>query len=112
MNKKEVWMLQTKRADFQGLSAALGVSPVAVRIMRNRGLETEEDMRRYLYGTVDELYDGGLMKDMEKAVQILIDKLKSGMKTVNYPEKTHEERIDDSLDKKLKGVSLMVRTIF
>ena len=80
MNKKEVWMLQTKRADFQGLSAALGVSPVAVRIMRNRGLETEEDMRRYLYGTVDELYDGGLMKDMEKAVQILTDKLKSGMK--------------------------------
>ena len=80
MNKKEVWMLQTKRADFQGLSAALGVSPVAVRIMRNRGLETEEDMRRYLYGTVDELYDGGLMKDMGKAVQILLDKLKSGMK--------------------------------
>ena len=80
MNKKEVWMLQTKRADFQGLSAALGVSPVAVRIMRNRGLEIEEDMRRYLYGTVDELYDGGLMKDMEKAVQILTDKLKSGMK--------------------------------
>ena len=47
MTKKEIWMLQTKRADFQGLSQALKVSPVAVRIMRNRGLETEEDMRDY-----------------------------------------------------------------
>lgn len=78
--QKEIWMLQTRRADFQGLSQVLGVSPVAVRIMRNRGLETEEDMRRYLYGTVEELYDGGLMKDMARAVHILVEKLRNGMK--------------------------------
>ena len=76
--KKEIWMVQTKRADFEGLSKVLGVSPVSVRIMRNRGMETEEQMRRYLYGTVDELYDGGLMTDMGKAVGILVEKLKSG----------------------------------
>ena len=78
--QKEIWMLQTRRADFQGLSQVLGVSPVAVRIMRNRGLETEEDMRQYLYGTVEELYDGGLMKDMARAVHILVEKLRNGMK--------------------------------
>lgn len=77
-NRKEIWMVQTKRADFNGLAARLGVSPVSVRIMRNRGMETEEEMRRYLYGTVDELYDGGLMKDMGKAVEILLEKLKGG----------------------------------
>ena len=27
--KKEIWMLQTKRADFNGLAMRLGVSPVA-----------------------------------------------------------------------------------
>jgi len=79
-SKKEIWMVQTKRADFNGLATRLGVSPVSVRIMRNRGLETEEEMRRYLYGTVDELYDGSLMKDMKKAVGILMEKLKSGRK--------------------------------
>lgn len=68
-------MLQTKRADFRGLAEKLGVSPVAVRIMRNRDLETEAEMRRYLYGTIDDLYDGRLMKDMDPAVQILTDKL-------------------------------------
>ena len=76
--RKEIWMVQTKRADFKGLSERLGVSPVSVRIMRNRGLETEEEMRKYLYGTVDELYDGSLMKDMGKAVKILVEKLRSG----------------------------------
>lgn len=78
--KKEIWMLQTRRADFNGLAGKLGVSPVSVRIMRNRGLESEEEMRRYLYGTIDELYDGALMKDMGKAVDILLEKLKSGKK--------------------------------
>ncbi|MBQ5916549.1 MAG: single-stranded-DNA-specific exonuclease RecJ [Lachnospiraceae bacterium] len=73
-------MVQTKRADFNGLAERLGVSPVSVRIMRNRGLETEEEMRKYLYGTLDELYDGSLMKDMGKAVKILTEKFKAGKK--------------------------------
>ena len=75
---KEIWMVQTKRADFKGLAQKLGVSPVSVRIMRNRGLETEEAMRRYLYGTADDLYDGSRMTDMERASEILMEKLKSG----------------------------------
>ena len=79
-NKKEIWMLQTKKADFNGLAEKLGVSPVSVRIMRNRGLETEEAMYRYLYGTVDELYDGSLMTDMEKAVGTLVEKMVDGKK--------------------------------
>lgn len=78
--KKEIWMVQTKKADFNGLAARLGVSPVAVRVMRNRGMETGEAMSRYLYGTIDELYDGSLMKDMGKAVEILMEKLKSRKK--------------------------------
>ena len=75
---REIWMVQTKRADFEGLSKKLGVSPVSVRIMRNRGMETEEEMRRYLYGTEKDLYDGSLMLDMDLAVGILEEKLKKG----------------------------------
>lgn len=77
-NKKELWMVQTKRADFQGLAVQLGVSPVVVRIMRNRGLETAEEMHQYLYGTLEELYDGNLMKNMGTAVEILIRKIRDG----------------------------------
>ena len=69
--KKEIWMLQTKRADFNGLAMRLGVSPVAVRIMRNRGL---------LDGTLDDLYDPRQMKGMETAAGIIEKKLIEGKK--------------------------------
>lgn len=78
--KKEIWMLQTKRADFNGLAMRLGVSPVAVRIMRNRGLLDEREMRKYLYGTLDDLYDPRQMKGMETAAGIIEKKLIEGEK--------------------------------
>lgn len=76
--KKELWMVQTKRADFSGLAIRLGVSPVAVRVMRNRGLTEEAEMRKYLYGTLDDLYDPRLMKGMEQAAELIVRKLKEG----------------------------------
>ena len=76
--KKELWMVQTKRADFSGLAMRLGVSPVAVRVMRNRGLTKEAEMRKYLYGTLDDLYDPRLMKGMEQAAELIVRKLKEG----------------------------------
>ena len=79
--KKEIWMLQTKRADFNGLAMRLGVSPVAVRIMRNRGLLDEREMRKYLYGTLDDLYDPRQMKGMETAAGIIEKKLIEGKKS-------------------------------
>lgn len=56
----------------------LGVSPVAVRVMRNRGLTEEAEMRKYLYGTLDDLYDPRLMKGMEQAAELIARKLKEG----------------------------------
>ncbi len=76
--KKELWMVQTKRADFSGLAMRLGVSPVAVRVMRNRGLTEEAEMRKYLYGTLDDLYDPRLMKGMEQAAELIARRLKEG----------------------------------
>ena len=76
--KKELWMVQTKRADFSGLAMRLGVSPVAVRVMRNRGLTEEAEMRKYLYGTLDDLYDPRLMKGMEQAAELIARKLNEG----------------------------------
>ena len=39
-------------------------------------METKEAMERYLYGTLDGLYDGGRMKNMGEAVAVLIKKLR------------------------------------
>lgn len=68
---EEVWMLQMKKADFNKISARFHVDPVTARIIRNRGIEGDEAIDRYLNGTLDELYDPLLLKDMESAVSIL-----------------------------------------
>lgn len=75
---EEIWMLQTKRADFNRISGEFGIDPVTARIIRNRGIEGDEAIRRYLDGTPADFYDPYQLKDMDKAVQILKDKAASG----------------------------------
>lgn len=72
---EEIWMVQTKKADFTGIAKRFGIDPVTARIIRNRGIEGETNINRYLNGTMDELYEPRLMKDMEKAVSILKEKI-------------------------------------
>lgn len=71
---EEIWMLQTKKADFQKIAARFRIDPVTARIIRNRGIEGEEQIDRYLYGTLEGLYPPALLKDMDKAVEILKEK--------------------------------------
>lgn len=80
MQTREKWILETKKGDFDGLAGRLGVSPLVVRCMINRGVAEEEDMRRYLQGTVADLHDPLMMKDVEKAVHILIQAKEQGAK--------------------------------
>ena len=45
----EKWVLEAKRADFQGLGRRFGVDPLIIRLMVNRGVCTEAEMEQYLY---------------------------------------------------------------
>lgn len=69
------WVVSAKRAEFQKISEKYHISPVLARIIRNRDIVEEKEIEKYLYGTLDELYDGKLLKDMDKAVEILAEKI-------------------------------------
>ena len=71
-------MLQTKRADFSGIAARFHISPVTARIIRNRDVEGETAIDRYLNGTLDQLYNPHLMKDMDKAASLILEKIQAG----------------------------------
>ena len=77
---EEVWMLQTKRADFNAIAARFHISPVTARIIRNRDVEGEKAIDRYLNGTLDQLYDPHLMKDMDKAAALILEKIRAGVR--------------------------------
>lgn len=73
-------MLQTKRADFNAIAARFHISPVTARIIRNRDVEGEKAIDRYLNGTLEQLYDPHLMKDMDKAAALILEKIRAGVR--------------------------------
>lgn len=74
----ERWVVAAKRADFQAIAEKFGIDPVIARLIRNRDVVGDEQIREYLYGGLEELHDPMLMKDMGKAAEILEKKIREG----------------------------------
>ncbi|MCR4955107.1 MAG: single-stranded-DNA-specific exonuclease RecJ [Lachnospiraceae bacterium] len=68
---KTKWMVQNKRGDFKGIAAKFGIDQVTARLLRNRDVCTEEEIKQFLTCDVSGLEDGALMKDMAKGVAII-----------------------------------------
>lgn len=72
------WMMAAKKADFDGIAEKYHISPVLARIMRNRDVVGDEAIEKYLHGDLKDLHDPMLLKDMEKAAEIVLKKIKEG----------------------------------
>ena len=76
----EKWMVYAKRADFNALAEEFGIDPVVARILVNRDLRDEKEIRRYLSPSLDDLGDERLLKGMDQAVSLLRQAIESGAK--------------------------------
>ena len=76
----EKWVVAAKKADFNQIGQQFRIDPVIARLIRNRDVVGEEKIREYLLGTVEEIPSPWLMKDMEKAVDILERKIQQQAK--------------------------------
>ena len=76
----ENWVLLRKGADFQHISKKFHISPRVASLIRNRDVIGDDAIEKYLNGTIADLYDGMLMKDMDKAVAVLGEKIKENAK--------------------------------
>ena len=76
----ENWVLLRKGADFQHISERFHISPRVASLIRNRDVIGDDAIEKYLNGTIADLYDGMLMKDMDKAVAVLGEKIKENAK--------------------------------
>ena len=72
------WMVAAKRADFNAIAAKYNISPVLARIIRNRDVVEDKDIQKFLYGTRKDMYSPYMLKDMTKAVDILMNKISQG----------------------------------
>ena len=76
----EKWVVTAKKADFQGIGKKYGIDPVIARLIRNRDVVEEEEIRQYLYGTLEDLPSPWLLKDMKKTVACILKKIKEKKK--------------------------------
>ena len=73
---EERWFITMKKADFNHIAEKYHISPIIARLIRNRDVIGDEAVDLYLNGTIADLYDGMLMQDMDRAVDILAEKIR------------------------------------
>lgn len=76
----EKWVVTAKKADFQEISRKYGIDPVIARIMRNRDVVGDRAINEYLNGTLSDIPSWSLLKDIDKAVEILAQKIREKAK--------------------------------
>ena len=74
---KEQWILMNKGTDFAATGAELGVPPLIVKLMFNRGIQKEQ-MGAFLRDDINSLADPTLMKGVKEAAGILSETAGSG----------------------------------
>lgn len=76
----EKWYVTMKKADFDGWARKFNISPVVARILRNRDLTGEEEVGKFLRGTLEDCYSPWLLKDMDKAVEQILAAIESDIR--------------------------------
>lgn len=74
------WFVMAKKADFGKIAAKYHIDPVIARLIRNRDVVGDDEIYKYLKGGRGDLYAPLLLKDMDKAVEVLKGKIESGVR--------------------------------
>lgn len=74
------WVVLNKKADFKTIGAKYGIDQVTARVIRNRDIIEECDIKNYIKGSIEELYDPHLLKDG----QLLVDKLSQAIENQKH----------------------------
>lgn len=76
----EKWLVYGKKADFNKIAKQFFISPYLARIIRNRDIKEELEYKEYLECNINNLNSPRLLKDMDKAVEIIYDTIRNGDK--------------------------------
>ncbi len=76
----ERWFVAAKRADFYKIAQTFHISPVTARLIRNRDIIGEDEIRTYLHADLADLYPPEKMKGAVEAASLLREKIRQGKK--------------------------------
>lgn len=69
------WYVSAKKADFAAIGAKFGIDQVTARIIRNRGVIGDDAVNEFLNGKISDIADPALLKDGQRLVDILAQKI-------------------------------------
>lgn len=72
------WMEIRKGADFQEIGKKFRITPFTARLIRNKDITDEEQIREYLYGGLSDLHPASMMKGITEAVTLIREKIRTG----------------------------------
>ena len=74
------WYMIRKGGDYAAIGKKHGISPVIARLLKNRGIESDEDIERYLHGGMEILHDPGLLDGIDECALLLKEAIDAGSK--------------------------------
>ncbi|HBM02366.1 MAG TPA: single-stranded-DNA-specific exonuclease RecJ [Roseburia sp.] len=69
----EKWIEIRKGGNFMEMAKKYGIDPLIARIIRNRDIMDEKEITEYLYGGKEALHNPHLLKDVDKAAEIIAE---------------------------------------
>ena len=78
------WLIRNTSKDISSLAKDSGVSEVVAKILINRGFHNKIDIKKFMRASIEDLYDPFLMKDMEKATELIAQAIENNKKIVVY----------------------------
>lgn len=74
----EKWLVAAKRADFNEWSRIYQIDPVLARIIRNRDVVEEAEVRKFLQGTIQDCYSPWDLYGMEEGIGLIKQEIEQG----------------------------------
>ena len=74
------WFVSAKKADFTEIGKKFNITPMTARIIRNRDVVGDEQIRKYLHGTTSDLYSPWDLSGMKEGVYLLQQAIEAGEK--------------------------------
>ncbi len=78
------WHLKQSKIDIHAIAADLGIQRATAAVLANRNLVSKQDARRFMLPDAKNLIDATQLKDMEKAVSLLMAAIQNGTSIAVY----------------------------
>ncbi len=76
MERKRIFKERRIGGNYEELGAQFGIHPMIARIMRNRGVATNEQISEFLHGSLEELGNPHLLTDADLAAELIEQQIK------------------------------------